>query len=419
MSVLRCLFYGVKRMVSIIIPVYNVKEYLAECVESVRRQTLKDIEILLVDDGSADGSGRLCDEYAAKDERIRVIHQANGGSTKARNAGLLASRGDYIGFVDSDDFIEPKMYESLLEACTKAEADMAVGVKYINYGAGEYREKLGVPEGVYEKGSSGELLVRNLIYSEDYQSKGISPNLYDKLFKRELLCRYQLSVDERIRYGEDDVCVYSCLLHAERVVMLDHACYHYRLREGSVCHTEDPEYFEKITLFYRQLRDEFEKHPSRESLLEQLNRYMLEFVLRGINRQFGFGYGVVVPFYLPPYERLCSGGIERIALYGAGHVGRDYARAFELWGTVEVEVWADRQYGKYQKEGLKVRAPSSLLKTEWDAVLIAAENSSLAEQITEDLARQGISREKIIYEPPRRMIRNLSGNGVRKKEEDL
>ena len=111
--------------------------------------------------------------------------------------------------------------------------------------------------------------------------------------------------------------------------------------------------------------------------------------------------------------------IERIALYGAGHVGRDYARAFELWGTVEVEVWADRQYGKYQKEGLKVRAPSSLLKTEWDAVLIAAENSSLAEQITEDLARQGISREKIIYEPPRRMIRNLSGNGVRKKEEDL
>jgi glycosyltransferase involved in cell wall biosynthesis len=397
----------VRSMVSIIIPVYNVKEYLAECVESVRRQTLKEIEILLVDDGSTDGSAQICDAYADMDKRILVIHQENGGSTKARNAGLRASRGEYIGFVDSDDFIEPNMYEELLAYCIKAEADMAASVKYINHGAGEYPEKLGVPAGIYEKGSSKEILVRNLIYSEDYRSKGISPNLYDKLFKRDLLLRNQSAVDERIRYGEDDICVYSCLLNAERVVMVDRAYYHYRLREGSICRSKDPEYFERITWFYRQMKEEFEKHSCCDSLLEQLNRYMLEFVLRGINRQFGFGYGVVVPFYLPPYEMLKGRKAEKIILYGAGQVGQDYFRAFGLWGSVEITAWIDRQWRKYQKKGLPVTDISVLDDAAWDIILIAAENSRLVEQIKEELLNLGIPEEKILYKKPQTMIQNL------------
>lgn len=399
-------------MVSIIIPVYNVKEYLAECVESVRRQTLSEIEIILVDDGSTDGSAQLCDEYAALDARIQVIHQANGGSTRARNAGLLASRGTYIGFVDSDDWVEPNMYEELLKYGEEAEADVVASVKYVNYGAGEYREALGVPEGVYEKGSSGELLIKNLIYSEDYQSKGISPNLYDKLFKRELLSRYQLAVDERIRYGEDDVCVYTCLLHANRVRMIDQAYYHYRVREGSICRTKDTEYFEKITWFYQQLKKEFEKHPRRRSLMEQLDRYMLEFILRGINRQFGFGYGVVVPFYLPPYERLKSQKVQRLALYGAGQVGQDYVRSFQLLGSVEIAVWVDRQYEKYQDRGLPVTDISGLDKADYDAVLIAIDNNRAAEQITAELQERGVPKQKILYEKPKKMIQDLRREGL-------
>ena len=136
-------------MVSIIVPVYNVKEYLAECVESIRRQTLSEIEIILVDDGSTDGSAELCDNYANMDKRIQALHQANGGSTRARNTGLSASKGDYIGFIDSDDWIEPNMYEELLEYAEKADADIVASVKYVHHGAGEYRESLGVPEGVY------------------------------------------------------------------------------------------------------------------------------------------------------------------------------------------------------------------------------------------------------------------------------
>ena len=96
-------------MISVIVPVYNVERYIRQCVESILEQTYADLEIILVDDGSTDGSGSICDEYKLKDNRVVVIHKCNGGLSEARNAGLDIARGEYIGFVDSDDYIEPDM----------------------------------------------------------------------------------------------------------------------------------------------------------------------------------------------------------------------------------------------------------------------------------------------------------------------
>ena len=112
-------------LISIIVPVYNIKEYLPRCVDSLREQTYPNIEILLVDDGSTDGTGALCDELAAKDERIRVFHKENGGSSSARNIGLSKAQGEYIGFVDSDDYVEPDMYECLYRALQEQDAQIA------------------------------------------------------------------------------------------------------------------------------------------------------------------------------------------------------------------------------------------------------------------------------------------------------
>ena len=93
---------------SIIVPVYNVEQYLDKCIKSILNQTFKDFELILVDDGSIDNSGEICDEYAKKDSRVKVIHKKNGGLAAARNTGLIIARGDYVGFVDSDDWIEPR-----------------------------------------------------------------------------------------------------------------------------------------------------------------------------------------------------------------------------------------------------------------------------------------------------------------------
>lgn len=112
-------------LISVIVPVYNVKNYLKQCVQSIVGQTYKNLEIILIDDGSTDGSGELCDILKKTDERIKVIHEENSGLSEARNTGLNAARGKYIGFVDSDDYIEPNMYDILIKLCKKNKTSVA------------------------------------------------------------------------------------------------------------------------------------------------------------------------------------------------------------------------------------------------------------------------------------------------------
>ena len=119
-------------LISIIIPVYNVEKYLAKCLDSVLNQTYKNLEIILVDDGSKDNSGAICDEYAKRDNRIIVVHQKNSGVSKARNLGMSMATGDYIGFIDSDDTIEANMYEVLLKNAIESGAEISYcGLKQI------------------------------------------------------------------------------------------------------------------------------------------------------------------------------------------------------------------------------------------------------------------------------------------------
>ena len=113
-------------IISVVVPVYNVEKYLERCVDSILSQTVKDLEIILVDDGSTDGSGAICDAYASRQERITVCHKENGGLTSAWKAGLALASGKYTGFVDSDDWIEPDMYERMLELAEREQADMTV-----------------------------------------------------------------------------------------------------------------------------------------------------------------------------------------------------------------------------------------------------------------------------------------------------
>ncbi|WP_145871301.1 glycosyltransferase family 2 protein, partial [Bacillus licheniformis] len=113
-----------KPFISIIVPMYNVEDYIEECVDSLRRQTLKNIEIILVDDGSPDRSGEIARTYCSLDARVKVIHKKNGGLSSARNAGLQAATGDYVGFVDGDDFVLPAMFENMYAAAKKDDLDI-------------------------------------------------------------------------------------------------------------------------------------------------------------------------------------------------------------------------------------------------------------------------------------------------------
>ncbi len=154
-------------LISVIVPVYNIKEYLPRCVESICRQTYENLEVLLVDDGSTDGTGQLCDQLSAQDPRIRVFHKENGGSSCARNLGIRESKGQYLGFVDSDDYISADMYERLLEGLLKYRVPIAqVGRDEIDEN-GDRRPDICIPPKQEEQIASGDFLRELLLHKGD------------------------------------------------------------------------------------------------------------------------------------------------------------------------------------------------------------------------------------------------------------
>lgn len=231
-------------LVSIIVPVYNAGSFLAPCVESLISQTHRNLEIILTDDGSTDGSGRLSDEYAARDERILVIHKTNGGLVSAWKAGAAAASGKYLMFVDSDDWIDRNFTEELLSE-TAGRDDEIISAGYViekKNGAGQGIES-SAPAGVYEgeklKELKGDLL--------GHESRRVILSRCMKLISRKLLLSNETYTDESIRMGEDVTVMLPCLLSCGRLVLLG-GCfgYHYRFVDDSMVHRYNPGLYENI-----------------------------------------------------------------------------------------------------------------------------------------------------------------------------
>lgn len=212
-------------LITIIVPVYNIASYLRRCIDSILAQTYTCLEIILVDDGSTDHCGAICDEYALKDSRIKVIHQHNQGLSAARNAGIAVAKGAYIGFVDSDDCISPDMYCSLYGLITVHKADMAV--------CGFYYKR---ENGVFKYSGAGNKIK---LYTFQEIPKAhlmgvISVNVWCKLYKREV-------VNEKIfpvgQCYEDLYAMPAILLQCKKVVVTDTPYYYYTCRGNSICNT--------------------------------------------------------------------------------------------------------------------------------------------------------------------------------------
>ncbi len=214
-------------MVSIIVPVYNISEYLPVCVESLRKQTYTDVEIILVDDGSADGSGALCDEYALKDSRIRVVHKENGGLSSARNAGLDIAAGEWILFVDGDDYLVPDAVTLLLEvASCHPDADF---VHFL------YQET----DGSWQPGEqTANITVRTQapeFFQYLYDMGGVAASACTKLFNKALF--KDLRFKDGIRH-EDEELMTRLLVKCRKAVYTDLSLYGYVMRSGSIVHSD-------------------------------------------------------------------------------------------------------------------------------------------------------------------------------------
>ena len=221
---------------SIIVPVYNTEKYLRVCVDSILAQTFTDFELILVDDGSVDSSGSICDEYAAKDARVQVIHQSNGGVTNARKNGVRRACGMYFSFIDSDDWIHPEMFEQMVGKCVETNADVVVCDIYLEYEAKAQLQPSLSEEGLYRKDTLCEQIYPTMLMDSHLRRPGILGSSCNKIFHRNVLDKVFWQVDDSFAYAEDALFCYAALLESDRIYILRSALYHYRQHSESAMH---------------------------------------------------------------------------------------------------------------------------------------------------------------------------------------
>ena len=208
--------------ISVIVPVYNTEKYLEKCVQSILNQTYKNLQIILVNDGSTDRSPEICDEFSEKDSRVTVVHKENGGLSSARNAGIDAATGDYLGFVDSDDFVSPDMYELLVENIGSSDKEIS-NIMYVRYFDDGSEKPSIVPHTKDEKISSEQFIRELMLHTGDVS---VCTKLFPKsLFKER---RFQEG-----KYNEDLLFVIDLLGEIETINFVGSVGYHYYTRSGS------------------------------------------------------------------------------------------------------------------------------------------------------------------------------------------
>lgn len=261
-------------VISVVVPVYNVEPYLKECLESIINQTYRDLEIILIDDGSTDKSGDICEEYAKKDDRIIVIHQSNQGSASAKNAGLRKSSGEYLAFVDSDDFLQEDAYEFMVKQLEEYCADIIQGC---------FRK-------VYQKfyRDVNKIIEMQILdtfeFLELFTKDWTCGLLWDKLYKRDIFKDIYFKEGHKI---DDEFFTYKGVMNSKKVLRVPHYIYNYRQRISSVMFSKDSqlkiisdslEYLsirrEEVTKSFPQLKKVYDEHYLNMLIILSKNEYI-------------------------------------------------------------------------------------------------------------------------------------------------
>lgn len=274
---------------SIIVPVYNVEQYIKRCIDSILMQSFRDFELILVDDGSTDMSGDICDTYAILDRRVKVIHKENRGSSAARNVGLGIAMGKYIGFIDSDDCIESDMYESLIEIIEKdSTVDICVGTYVI-------KNKDGTTKKVFRSEKERKFSRQEALVCM-FEHKIFDWALWDKIYKKELF--NGATCADEIVYGDDTATNWKVFKKSVNIYYKPIEKYHYCMREGSLMH----ENFSERKLVYldilMKINDEIKatQRILKTCVQKLLFRYMTKYILQML-REENLGYKDKVKYY--------------------------------------------------------------------------------------------------------------------------
>lgn len=393
-------------ILSVIVPIYNAAPFLEKCINSIIKQTFRDMEIILVDDGSTDNSLEICKRYQGIDTRIKVISKENGGAISARKAGVSAARSELIGFVDSDDWIEEDMYEELVQCYLQTGCEMVSSGIIRDYAKtgktiqvmDHYEERL------YER--LEDEIYPSMLYSSEYGDYGLYCTLVNKLFRSDKLADVYEGIDESVFYGEDALVLYSYCMCISKIYIRRKAYYHYNIRPGSVCNTSDSKLPYNNYLLYRGLKKVFTQSEQSTVLMKQLKKYVLDLEFHNLKTLYHINMAVFDQWEFEYSDELFSGAY---VIYGAGACGQALFREIEeMHKEQNMAAWVDKDADALIEECLyEIQTPEILRGLSYDYVIVAVKNENTAKEIMAELTDlYQIKREKLIWKPAKQVIRH-------------
>ncbi len=382
-----------KIQISIVVPIYNIQDYLKRCIDSIINQSYKYIEIILVDDGSTDNCPEICDAYAQKDNRIRVIHKKNGGLVSARKAGTAIAKGDYILNVDGDDWIENKRIEILVkEGILPYKADMIYmsGHKK-DFGNDSIVVDYDIPIGTFYGDEIEEQVWPLLFDKKEIFRARILDSLCMWAIRRGLLQEKQCLVNDIYITGEDIMCCWFCLISAQAVTLIVQNGYHYIQRESSLSYkavsiTGDRD---RIKLWYHQFIEYLRENSVSENIFKLFTGVAIRTIMQA-------NYELLLnknKRYLYPFLKIKNGS--KIVVYGAGKIGYSLIKYLDKSEEYRVVLWVDRNNKRPTLPGYKIAPIKDILKTDFDYIAVAVQNIDIAKDIEKLLLHEGISQNKI------------------------
>lgn len=373
-----------KPLISVIVPIYNTDKYTGICIESLINQRYKKLEIILVDDGSTDRCPEICDLYTRKDNRIKVIHKKNGGLVSGRKTGMQASTGDYVGYVDGDDWVGEGYFESVVNVISSENPDVVIsGWKRVLFDQ-KVPMNNGFPSGSYTDADL-EKLKSEMISKGKFYKHGISTYVWNKVFKRELVYDCQMNVDEKLMIGEDACVSYAALLKSKKVYINDNYDYHYRQHEDSML-KKSGNYsleIERLNALHKNL---LSFTAENKALKSQVDDYVLvSFIIRsgGLypNNEYIFGTDFLN---------------KRVVVYNAGTFGQAFVSKILEKKSCTLVGWIDDDYWEYRRCCLDVDPVEKINDFEFDYLIVAVVDGEFSEVIRERLLHIGVDKDKII-----------------------
>lgn len=349
-------------MISVIVPIYNAGKYLSRCLESILGQTYSNYELILVDDGSTDECPEICDEFANRDERIRVIHQRNKGLVYARKAGIEHAQGEYIFYVDADDWIESDLVERMYRAYIESGVDVLCVNHWIDFGGITRNAGNKVAPGIY---TSSELK-KNFF-------EAITPYLWSKFFRKDIVLPYQMAADERVAAGEDAIVTFPMLASCNEIAVSDICGYHYVQKVDSMLgtiHSDEKQRCDMVIDFL-----------TSHMCLPNMEEQMADYQKRLYNTRLPYESGLLDGLKKP----------DRVLIYGAGFFGRAIYKCIMKDELAEIIGWFDRDYVCMENIGLPVQNPEEFdfAGTEYDRLIVALSDAQIVEKVEMYLNSKG------------------------------